>query len=173
MHAFEKGLSVVEDILHVAGCLALVAVAALINADIILRLLFDRPVEIQFELTEIYLMPALAMLPLARVYRQGGHLALEFIPKDAFGAASPLVHRGILIVSAVFFAAVTWKSGQFALGAFQRGDVEWGAVDWPLGWAYAAVPLGCGVLVLRLLVDAIRPEETGPDRMEINAMGGE
>jgi len=35
--------------------------------------------------------------------------------------------------------------------------VEYGVVDWPLGWAYAVVPIGCGVLVLRLLHDAARP----------------
>ncbi|WP_425050293.1 TRAP transporter small permease [Psychromarinibacter sp. S121] len=171
MNAFEKVLETVEDILHWAGCLALVAVAAFINADIFMRLLFSNPVEIQFELTEIYLMPALAVLPLARVYRKGGHLALEFLPREALGAAGPLVERAILLLSATFFAAVTWKSGEFALRAFQRGDVEWGAVDWPLGWAYAAIPLGCGVLVLRLLIDVIRPEET-PD-IEAQAMGGE
>ncbi|MDF0599273.1 TRAP transporter small permease [Psychromarinibacter sp. C21-152] len=157
MHVFEKALSGIEDILHVAGCLALITVAAFINADILMRLILDTPVEIQFELTEIYLMPMLAMLPLARVYRMGGHLALEVIPADAFGRASPAVHRMTLVAAAVFFAAVTWKSGEFALHALMRGDVEWGAVDWPLGWAYAAIPLGCGVLTLRLIVDAVVP----------------
>ena len=34
----EKGLSKVEDLLHIAGCLSLVAVAVLINGDILLRL---------------------------------------------------------------------------------------------------------------------------------------
>jgi TRAP-type C4-dicarboxylate transport system permease small subunit len=33
--------------------------------------------------------------------------------------------------------------------------VEYGAVNWPLGWAYAVVPIGCGTLVLRLLHDAL------------------
>ncbi len=173
MHVFERALSGVEDILHVAGCLALVTVAAFINADILMRLILDTPVEIQFELTEIYLMPMLAVLPLARVYRKGGHLALEIISEDAFGRASPVIHRVILAVAAAFFAAVTWKSGQFALHAFQRGDVEWGAVDWPLGWAYGAIPLGCGVLTLRLIVDAVAPGASRHGKKQTIPTGGE
>nr|WP_325250252.1 TRAP transporter small permease [Amylibacter sp.] len=128
--------------------------AALINADILLRLIFNRPVQIQFEVTELYLMPILATLSLSRVFRDGGHLALEFMPEHLPGRIGGLVSTLRLVLPALFFAAVTWMSGKFALEAFLHGDVEYGAMDWPLGWAYAVIPLGCGVLVLRLLFDA-------------------
>ncbi len=154
MRHFGKILSKTEDILHLGGCLGLVAVAALINADILLRLIFNRPVQIQFEVTELYLMPILATLSLSRVFRDGGHLALEFMPEHLPGRIGGLVSTLRLVLPALFFAAVTWMSGKFALEAFLHGDVEYGAMDWPLGWAYAVIPLGCGVLVLRLLFDA-------------------
>lgn len=150
-------LRVVEDALHIAGCLALVAVAVLINGDILLRLVADRPVQIQFELTEFYLMPALATLSLSRVFRDGGHLALEIVPPDLLGAASGAVNRVVLLLSAIFFGVVAWVSGHYTLEAFMRGDIEYGVIDWPLGWAYAAVPLGCGVLTLRLVHDGLVP----------------
>jgi len=150
-------LRAVEDALHIAGCLALGAVAVRINADIFLRLFADRPVQIQFELTEFYLMPALATLSLSRVFRDGGHLALEIVPADLFGPASGLVHRVVLILSAIFFGVVAYVSGHFTLEAFMRGDIEYGVIDWPLGWAYAPVPLGCGVLALRLVYDSLTP----------------
>ena len=153
----EKVLSKVEDLLHLAGCLSLVAVAVLINGDILLRLFANRPVQIQFELTELYLMPALATLSLSRVFRDGGHLALEFTPERLPGAFGAVVSKLRLLLPAAFFAAVTIMSGKFAIGAILHGDVEYGVVDWPLDWAYAVVPIGCGVLVLRLLHDAARP----------------
>ncbi|WP_206601097.1 TRAP transporter small permease [Pseudophaeobacter leonis] len=146
-----KLLTKIEDTLHLGGCLGLVAVAALINADILLRLFFNRPVQIQFELTELYLMPALATLSLSRVFRDGGHLALDFIPEHLPGPLGRVIAKVRLLLPAAFFAAVTWMSGKFALKAIVHGDVEYGAVDWPLGWAYAVIPLGCCVLVLRLL----------------------
>lgn len=151
----EKVLIKLEDILHLAGCLSLVAVAGLINADILLRLTVSRPVQIQFELTELYLMPALATLSLARVFRDGGHLALEFMPEHLPGVIGRAISRLRLLLPAVFFAAVTYMSGKYALKAIVHGDIEYGVIDWPLGWAYAVVPLGCGVLVLRLLHDAV------------------
>lgn len=150
----ELGLRKIEDTLHLAGCLCLVAVAALINADILLRLIANCPVQIQFELTELYLMPALATLSLSRVFRDGGHLALEFMPDHLPGLFGQVISKLRLLLPAAFFAAVTFMSGKFALSAISHGDVEYGVVDWPLGWAYAVIPLGCGVLVLRLLHDA-------------------
>ncbi|SHN16426.1 TRAP transporter small permease [Roseibium suaedae] len=153
---FERTLRKLEDILHLAGCLSLVAVAVLINADIILRLVANRPVQIQFELTELYLMPALATLSLSRVFRDGGHLALEFMPEHLPGLFGTLISKLRLILPAVFFAGVTWMSGKFAMKAILHGDVEYGVIDWPLGWAYAVIPLGSGVLVVRLLHDAWR-----------------
>lgn len=151
----ERILCKLEDILHLVGCLNLVAVAGLINADILLRLFVNRPVQIQFELTELYLMPALATLSLSRVFRDGGHLALEFTPERLPGSIGGAISKLRLLLPAAFFAAVTFMSGKFAFEAISHGDVEYGVIDWPLGWAYAVVPLGCGVLVLRLLHDAL------------------
>lgn len=122
-----------EDILHMGGCLGLVGVAALINADILLRLIFNRPVQIQIELTELYLMSALATLSLSRLFRDGGHLALDFMPDTGGGAFGRIVDKLRLLLPAAFFAAVTLMSGKFALKAIVHGDVEYGALDWPLG----------------------------------------
>lgn len=157
----EKILSKTEDTLHFVGCLNLVAVAVMINADILLRMFFNRPVQIQFELTELYLMPALATLSLSRIFREGGHLALEFVPERLPGITGVVIAKLRLLLPAAFFATVTIMSGKFALKAFTHGDVEYGAIDWPLGWAYVVIPLGCSVLVLRLIHDAILKDGMG------------
>ncbi|QDY70276.1 TRAP transporter small permease [Qingshengfaniella alkalisoli] len=166
----EEGLNVIgtildktEDTLHFVGCFCLIVVVVLINADILLRLFFNVPVQFQFELTELYLMPALATLSLSRVFRSGGHLALDFMPEHLPGAFGRFVTKTRLLLPAAFFGAVTYMAGKFAFLAFLHGDVEYGVVNWPLGWAYAVVPVGCGVLVLRLLYDAFvkdAPEST-------------
>lgn len=158
MHVVGNILRKLEDTLHLLGCLGLLVVVALINADILLRLFANRPVQIQFELTELYLMPAVATLSLSRVFRDGGHLALDFVPEHLPGVLGSVVDKLRLLLPALFFGLVTWMSGKFALQAFQRGEVEYGVVDWPLGWAYAVVPLGCGVLMLRLIYDALARE---------------
>ncbi|WP_254679224.1 TRAP transporter small permease [Celeribacter baekdonensis] len=158
---FGSILKKIEDSLHLVGCLGLIAVVALINADILLRLFFNHPVQFQFELTELYLMPALATLSVSRVFRDGGHLALDFIP-ELPGQIGRWIRFTRLILPAAFFGAVTYMSGRFALHAFVNSDVEFGVVDWPLGWAYAVAPLGFGILALRLFHDAFAKEVRVP-----------
>lgn len=162
MNVLGNILKKIEDTLHIAGCLGLVVVVALINADILLRLFFNEPVQFQFELTELYLMPALATLSLSRVFRDGAHLALDFMPEHFPGRIGRVIAKLRLLLPAAFFGAVTYMSGKFALHAFMHGDFEFGVIDWPLGWAYSVIPLGCGVLVLRLLYDAFQAEAPEP-----------
>lgn len=164
MNVLGNILKKIEDTLHFAGCLGLVIVVVLINADILLRLFFNEPVQVQFEFTELYLMPALATLSLSRVFRDGGHLALDFMPEHLPGLFGRAIAKLRLLLPAAFFGAVTYMSGKFALHAFRHGDIEYGVIDWPLGWAYSVIPLGCGVLVLRLLHDAFQNEAPEPTR---------
>lgn len=155
MARFDRILAALEDALHVAGCAALALVALLINVDLLGRLLFSAPLLFQFEVVELYLMPALATLSLSRVYRENAHLALDIIPVELFGAAWPALRVIVLVCSAAFFALVAYKAGLYAAEAFAADKVHFGFIDWPLGWAYLAPPLGCAVLTLRLLTDIV------------------
>ncbi|MGE4281059.1 MAG: TRAP transporter small permease [Magnetospirillum sp.] len=156
MEALHRSLCRIEDALHVLGCTALLLIAILLNADIIMRALFKIPLQMQFELVEFYLMPAVATLSLARVYRQKAHLSLELLEPERFGRWQGCIQCTILACSALFFALLTWKSGQFALNALLKDDIYYGVYDWRLGWAYLSIPVGCGILTLRLLTDWAR-----------------
>ena len=153
LRQFEVSLTRLEDALHWIGCAALVLIAVLVNIDIVGRILFRSPLLFQFEMVEFYLMPAVAILSLSRVFREGGHLALEFVDPHVFGRLWPLVRALMLLLSAAFFAVTTFISGRYALQAILKGDVYFGSIDWPIGWAFALVPLGCGVLTVRLLFE--------------------
>ncbi|MCI5078274.1 TRAP transporter small permease subunit [Oricola sp.] len=153
MQRLDGLLSRIEDALHLLGCASLVLIAVLINGDIFGRLLFSTPLQFQFEMVEFYLMPAVATLSLSRVFRDGGHLALEFITPEIFGSFWPAVRIFMLVAAAIFFVAVTIMSGQLAAHALSENLVYFGIVDWPLGWAYLSVPVGCAVLTARLLFE--------------------
>lgn len=156
MQAFEKILRRIEDALHIIGCAALGLIAVLINADVLFRVILGFPLEFQFEMVDIYLMPMVAVLPLSRVFRDGAHLSLDIIQPATFGRLWPAIRVVMLVLAAAFFAVVTIMSGQRAFQAFAAGDFYFGYIDWPLGWAYAAVPVGCAVLTMRLAFDATR-----------------
>lgn len=143
-------LSHTEDLLHILACSCLVLLTFLITIDVISRTLFNTPLHIQFELTELYLMPAIAALSLSRVYRDRAHLSLEVITPDKFGRAWPYLQSCILAISAIFFILLAWRSGVYAYKALASNATYFGIYDWPLGLAYASIPVGSGLLALRL-----------------------
>ncbi|MGE0725725.1 MAG: TRAP transporter small permease [Alphaproteobacteria bacterium] len=148
-------LAAVEDALNWVACIALAVMTALIAADALGRALFHLQIQSQFELTELYLMPAIAVLSLSRAFRRRAHITLDLVGDRALGAAAQPVRLLVLLLSAAFAALVAWKSGAFALEAFRRDDVFLGVYDWPLWLAYASVPLGFGLLTLRIITDAV------------------
>lgn len=149
--------AMLEDALHWAGCLCLAAVLLLVTADTALRFSINQPLAFQFELTEMYLMPAMATLSLARVQRLGGHLAIDFIQVSWFGPLAPVLLRLNALLPALFFALVAWQSGKYAWAAFVRNDTYMGVIDWPTWVAYASIPIGTGMLTLRLFAETVRP----------------
>lgn len=144
-----------EDLLHILACSCLVLLTFLITLDVISRTLFNTPLHIQFELTELYLMPAIAVLSLSRVYRDRAHLSLEVMKPDKFGRAWPYLHSIVLTISTIFFILLAWRSGLYAYKALASNATYFGIYDWPLGLAYASIPVGSGLLALRLLSELI------------------
>lgn len=153
---FTRALMRVEDVLHWTACTCLVVMAGLIVWDAVSRTLFGVPLQVQFELTELYLMPATAVLSISRVFRDQGHLSLDVFDPERLGRAARPVHALVLILSGTFFAIVTWKAGMYAHTAWVRNNIYLGVYDWPLWLAYLSIPLGCGVLTVRLAHDLIR-----------------
>lgn len=147
----------VEDLLHVLACSCLVLLTGLISVDVFSRTLFNIPLHVQFELTELFLMPATAILSLSRVYRERAHLSLEVVKPEIFGRLWPYMNTIVLIISATFLILLTWRSGIYSYKAFTKNSIYFGVYDWPLWVAYASIPLGCGVLSLRLINDLINP----------------
>jgi len=150
-----KPLDTIENLLHAIGCFCLAAMTLLIASDTVIRTLTGSPLSFQFELTEMYLMPAVATLSLPYVYRRGGHIALDIVSDSLLGRARRPIHFFFCMLTAAFFAAFAWRSGDFAYSAWLRNDIYMGVIDWPMYLAYLSAPLGTGFLALRLLVDSV------------------
>jgi len=163
----DRVLIVWENLLHMLACLCVATMAGLITWDAISRAVFDHPMQIQFEMTEFFLMPMMALLSLAWIYRDGGHIALTLIDFRVFGQLQRLVEASVVALALIFFALVTWKSSEFVRDAWMRDDVYLGVVNWPLWFAYLAVPIGTGTLSLRLALELVAPA-LGPNN-EVNA----
>ena len=70
------------------------------------------------------------------------------------------------------FSIIAWEGGKEAVYAWKIKDYTFGVVELPLGPAKMVVPLGCGLLCLRLIIqigdrimeltNRVKPERISP-----------
>ncbi len=146
-----KLLAGVEAVWSVATSVALYAVMIIVSVDVVLRYCFHRTLTWSYDLISMYLMTAIFLLALSRTLRENHHVRVDVL----FGSASPRVRQVFELIGYVLMAVV--MAGIFYMGtmkawsSFQAGDVVVTAYTWPTWISAAMVPLGVGLLLLRLL----------------------
>lgn len=157
--ALDRVLRTLEVGAAIIGGVAMVAAMVLTSMDAVLRYLFNAPLSFNSYLTTYYLMVAMLVMPLAWAFRTGGYIRVVFLvsllpPK--LGAA--LLRIGKL-VGAGYFGALAWLSGQTFWKIYQAGDIQMGAIDWPVAWSWVWLPMGLGLLSLRMLLMVFGPAD--------------
>ena len=159
LHArLDRALALVETAGAVVAGAVLVAVMLLVSADAILRHLFAAPLTFQLTLTESYLLVAMAMLALPWGYRKGGAIQVRLLLDATPKAFNNAVIRLALLAAAVYLGALAIYAWDRFHEAFANDEVTMGVIDWPVDWSWVWVPLGCGLLSLRVLLDALAPQ---------------
>lgn len=158
LHAWlDRRLRLVETCGAVAAGVVLTAMMLLVSADAILRHVFAAPLTFQLTLTESYLLVAMAMLALPWGYRQGGTIQVRLLLDATPKAFNNVVIRIALVAASAYLAALAWYAWGRFHEAFANDHVTMGVIDWPVDWSWVWVPLGCGLLSLRVLLDAVAP----------------
>lgn len=150
-------LSRIEDVAVVIGGIAIVAAMLLVSADAVLRYVFGAPLSFQLHVTEFYLLPAALMMALAWGYRNGGTIQISILLVVMPPWLSNPIIRLCLATASVYMAYLAWRSYFTFARAFRRNEVVMGVLDWPVSLSWVWIPLGCGLLAARLMMDAIAP----------------
>ena len=161
----DRVLRIVENVsAAVAGCAALIAML-LVSADAVMRHLFARPLTFQLFLTENYLLVAMLLLALPWGYRTGGLVRITGLV-DALGTRTAgLIARLGLVGSALYIGYLAVLGAGSFWEAWQSGEVEMGVVDWPVAWSWIFVPVGTGLLSIRLFMDTLSASPFGREAM--------
>lgn len=153
----DHGLRRVENAAVVVAGGTLVIVMVLVSTDAVLRRGLGRPLTFQLALSENYLLVILVMLALAWGYRRGGtiqvRLLLDRLPK----LLADSVMRVGLAASSFYMLVLAWLAWAPFYRAWTHHEVILGVIDWPVAWSWIWVPIGCGLLGMRLAVDATAP----------------
>jgi TRAP-type C4-dicarboxylate transport system permease small subunit len=138
---------------RIAGGLIMVLML-LTAADVAGRFLFNSPILGAYEISEI-LMVGIVFLGIAYVQSNKGHVIIEVVtvrmPEKGKIALDTLGYT----IGFLMMVLITWDSGGYALKAFITHDYSSGLAKIPLWPGKSLVPLGAGLISLRLLSDIV------------------
>jgi TRAP-type C4-dicarboxylate transport system permease small subunit len=148
----ETALAAVERAVTIVAVACLFAIMLIVVADVFMRYVVNRPFTFTYDLVGLYLMAGLFYLALSDTFAIHAHVSVDILV-HRFSPTTRRICEIITCASAAsVFSLITWLGFKRALENFENGDVLAGAIPWP-SWASAAlVPLGCGLLTLRLLL---------------------
>lgn len=120
------------------------------STDILLRYLFNRPIAGAYELMQ-FVMGGVAFLAFSYVQLKRANITVDVVSEKFTGRTEVAVDILSLLLMFFISAIMAWQGGANALDAWREGDVTIGLVELPVGPAKMVVPVGCGILCLRLI----------------------
>ena len=161
MRHIDTAIAAAARLCNLVAGVALVAMLLHVNLDVIGRTVFSLPIPMTTEMVSHYYMVAVVFLPLAAVAFAGGHITVELIGQRLTGVARRALALFAAGSATIYFAAMTWHTGRAAIAKYEIGEyviAQSTLTIWPTRFL---VPLGCGLLVLALVVTAIRRDTSG------------
>ncbi len=146
-------LRLVSGAEKIAGALAAVAlflIMAIAAGDVAMRYVFNKPFAFAYDFISLYLMVALFYLALSGAFAHNAHVAVDILHNFMSPTLRRICETLVCGVSAALFALIAAVGLQRAATAYAAGDAIAGAIDWPAWASVAFVPLGAGLLCLRL-----------------------
>ena len=176
---FYAGLRRVIDLVDTAlmsvGCLMLFLLMMVVVADVSLRYLFNAPLTWSFEIISSYLMPGLFFLSASHTLKAHAHVCVDIL-HNYVGRSTRYVFEAIgSVLAAPVFALATVVSAQNTWKDFQSGAASSSGMELPTWTVSLMLPLGFGLLTLRLVLHAIGYVGTllsGRELKELPAISG-
>jgi TRAP-type C4-dicarboxylate transport system permease small subunit len=158
LHArIDRALAVIENVAAVGAGAAMLGTMILVSIDVVMRYVFSNPLTFQLHFVQYYLLVSLLMLALPWGYRNGGAIQIQLLTAALpERVVTPMVRLGLL-ASAVYILALAYQGYKAFVEALINREVVMGVIDWPVAWSWIWIPIGCGLLAIRLVVDATAP----------------
>lgn len=152
LRSVERALGIVEWLLAIAGGAVLVVFSFLVLADVLARYLFNYSIPGVYELMQLALV-VMVYFAISYAQQKGDHIRIEIFSDERRPRMQTFVRVVGDLAGLAICAIITWRSGLYAYSAWENADAVSGLVAWRTWPAMAAVPLGFGLLGLRLAID--------------------
>lgn len=147
----DKIMVFLEKLLIGIACITLLVLALLTTSDALARYFFNSPIPGTGEIIEDYFMIALIFLPLSYSFMQEGHVHVSMIERFFPKKVKYFIGKVNLLLSFVLFALITIAGWKGFAEAFRISEISTSSVGYPMWPCYLMVPVGCGLLCLRIV----------------------
>jgi TRAP-type C4-dicarboxylate transport system permease small subunit len=152
---FDRALWKAEDVLVIVAGFVVLALMAVVTADVISRSLFNRPLPNSYEYMELG-MVFTVYLGISKVQREKGHVAIDMVVKKLPPRGVALVELAGCLIGLIVMGAIGWWGGLAAWESFETSEYIGSVARLPVLPARLALVIGVLVMSLRLLVDIAR-----------------
>lgn len=156
MRTAEKVIRKLEISLNIISCIGLLAMMLLLTFDTAGRYLLSKPIQGSYEITELVLMIIVIFLALSNCFKIGDQVKIDFF-YSKFTPKVKAISDGIMyILCAVVFLLIGYLGWELVYDAIHYNEQTFGVISLPMVFSYIWIPIGVGVLVLRLVFESIK-----------------
>lgn len=141
-----------ENVAILAAGLCLLVMMLVVTLDVVMRYGFNAPLGWAYDLVAQYLMVAAFFLALSETFRRGGHVAVDLFRSMMKPGVRRAVDIAGYVLTAPVLLAIVITGFETATRAYVRGEVITGVVSWPTWLSYVFVPIGIGLMLLRVVL---------------------
>lgn len=156
---FSKLCRVYARICFGACELALSAMLLIVVYEVISRYVFGSPTQYSLELTEYFLV-SIGILPLAVILNKDRHVNVDALVTRLSATNQAKLKIFGRTLTALFALVVVYFGASMAISAFETDSRSSSLLAFPLGVAYAIIPVGFLSLALSAFDEAIQTAKT-------------
>ncbi len=157
----ELSLRIIEDILTYCSVALILGVMVWVCGEVIGRYVFNSPLPGHLEGAEL-LLPMIVFFGVSYVQARDGHVGMTFVVDALPKKVRRVTDILSLIVSSLTCAALAYFSSKTAWLAWSYEDVTMSPPYWPVWPSAAVIPLGYGMLSIRMILQIL--QKIMPDR---------
>jgi TRAP-type C4-dicarboxylate transport system permease small subunit len=145
----------IDNLLMVVGCLMLFALMFVVVFDVALRYLFNAPLQWSYEVISSYLMPGLFFFAASHTLKAHAHVSVDILHNYVGRRTRYALEALSSTLATPVFGLCTVVSAQHTLDDLQTAAASTSGLALPTWTISLMLPIGFGLLTLRLAVNAI------------------
>ncbi|MBN9266262.1 MAG: TRAP transporter small permease [Hyphomicrobium sp.] len=151
LHIFD----VVERGAMLCAAFAIFVIMLVVGSDVFMRYVFNAPIELSYELISRYLMVAAFFLAVSSTFKAGGHISVDFFCRLMTPRMRMLSEAAVNLMVLPVLLTMGITGLLTTVRAYNENDIFSGAVDWPVWLSNILVPIGIGILCIRVVIRTI------------------